>query len=267
MVDAEFGAFEQNVFAVIGDAGTGIFDHREVVSAIADGEGGAALHAALGGDFMQGGAFGVSIKDRFLGEAGEARAVIEQDIGAVQVKAKLGGGAGGEVGEAAGNQRGESAVGAHGGDQFARAGRKFGAPPGAFEGGDVETLEQGDAFAQALGEIDTARHGAGGDGGDLRAKPGFGGEIIEGFGGDDGAVHIRDQDGFAAAPGFDGEKIDRLMIESGEHGGGVGFDHAGDFGGLAGREPHRRAAGDDIAHAGDHGIGEGNLVSCGNQDQ
>lgn len=267
MADLGVGLRGDDGFGVIGDTEAGGADHGDVIGAVADGDAGAELDAAGGGDVLQSGEFGIAVEDGFGDGAGEEGAVIEQDIGAMLIKAEGGGDAFGEEGETAGDEGGCGAMGTHRGDEFFGAGHEVGAPPGAFEGAEFEAAQHGDAFAQGGGEIDFAVHGAGGDGGDLVFDAGFGGDFIECFAGDDGAVHVGHEHGFAARAMFDDDGIDGFAVEGLLKHARVGCGHAGDIGGFTGRQPDRVAAFDGASHAFEEGAGEGCLVAGSDQGQ
>jgi hypothetical protein len=73
----------------------------------------------LGGELLQRGELGVGAEDRLADAAGELAVGDLQRVGAVEVEAGERPHARGEIGEAAGNQRGDGAMGAHGRDQGA----------------------------------------------------------------------------------------------------------------------------------------------------
>ena len=56
-------------------------------------------------------------------------------------------------------------------------------------------------MAEGFGEVQLAVHAAAGYGGDPLADAGVGGELVEGFAGDDGAVHVGDEEALAAVGG------------------------------------------------------------------
>ena len=234
MIHPQAGGLGHYGFGVEGDAHAGGGEHGEVIGAIADREGGGELEVAGGGELLERGEFRGAVQDRLGHLAGEGGTVVEQGVGAVFVEAAESGHAGGEEGEAAGDKGRGGVVRAHGGDQGAGAGGEANSGPGAFEGGEFQATEEGHALTQGVGEIDLAVHGATGDGGDLGAQSGFGGEVVQGLAGDDGAVHVGDEEALAAAAAVDGEGVDGGGGEGGAHGGHVGSDGAGDVNRFAG---------------------------------
>ena len=97
---------------------------------------------------------------------------------------------------------------AHRGDQFARAGREADALPGALQRIDRQSLQHRHAFAQRRLEVELAIHRAGGDGGDAVLQAGEVGKFVERLAGDDGAVHVGDQQRLAPALGRRGDGVD-----------------------------------------------------------
>ncbi len=252
---------------VPGDAEAGGEEHREIVRAIADREGSTEGKVAGRGELVQGAELVVAITDRFGDEASEHFVVMEENVGAVDVEAEGDGDAGGEVSKTAGDEGGRGAVTAHGGDKGGRAFGKAKGAPGLFERDDGEALEHGDAAAQTFTEVDLAVHAGAGDGRDLFLEAGEGGQLVEGFGGDDGAVHVGKEKLFAPAGGGDRYGVDRRGGESGANGLQVGGRGTRKFDGLAGREDHGRAGGDGFADAREHGVGKGGRAAVRDQDE
>ncbi len=100
---------------------------------------------------MQACPLGILAKDRHADFASELAIRLDQLVGAILVKAKIGTDAGREVGEAARDQRTIGAIGLHGLDQRL-ATRREGDPLGKelVDDGKIKALEQRDPFLEVL---------------------------------------------------------------------------------------------------------------------
>src|SRR5208283_1048042 len=209
--------------------------HGEIVRAVADGQRGRERDRVRLRQFVQGALLGVAVEDRLGDGAGERGAVVEQHVRAVRVEAHQGCDAAGEEGEAAGDQGGERAVRAHGGDQGGGARRQARALTGLLQRVQAEAAQHRDALAQGGGEVELAVHAAAGDGGDAVLQPGEVGELVERLRGDDGAVHVGEQQALApVGTGRLGDGVDGGAGEGGVDGVHVGRRGGRDVGGLGG---------------------------------
>ena len=142
-------------------------------------------------EFDQRREFRRAAQDRLLDLAGELAVADHQFVGAVFLKADLGGDRVGEQRKAARDQAGPGAVGAHGRDQFAAARRQRDALcQHLVDHADRQILQQRDALAQRRLERDLAAHRAFGDGRDMRLQPGEVGELVDAFLADHGGIHV-----------------------------------------------------------------------------
>ena len=146
----------------------------------------------------------------------------------MQVEPHLRGDPPGEEGESARDQSRQRATRPHGGDQFGGAGSQADTLPCLVEGVDGQPLQHAHAFAEGFLEVDLPVHCAGGDGGDLFPDAGDIGELVEGFAGDDGAVHVGDQQAFAASTRPDEDGVHRGAVQGSADevhvgGGGQGY--------------------------------------------
>ena len=88
----------------------------------------------------------------------------------------------------------------HGADQHGRAGiEPHALVVGLLQGGQAQTLQLADPFAQGALELDLAAHGPLGDGGDLRLQPGEIGQLVQALAADDGRIHVGHEQGLAPA--------------------------------------------------------------------
>ena len=196
---------------VIGNAQPRRLQHAEVVGAVSHRQRGAEFYAALFRQLVQGGELRVPVQDRLPDLAGKLRAIVEQDIRAVYVETQFGRDSRREKGEAAGYQRGGGAEIAHGGDKHTGAGAELGRGPGALQRRKVQTFEHDNPFPQRGGEVQLAIHGTLGDLRDPLLEARIGGQLVQRFGCDDRAVHVRHQHRLAPATEFRDENICRLM--------------------------------------------------------
>ncbi len=119
-------------------------------------------------------------------------------IGARLVEAESGRDPLGEKGEAAGNERGIGAIGAHGRDQGLRAGRESHAlGQYGLDDRDRQAGEQSHALTQRRLERELAAHGPFRDLGDRLANPGEFGELVDAFLADHRRIHIGEEQAFA----------------------------------------------------------------------
>ncbi len=117
------------------------------------------------------------------------------------------GDAGGEESEAARDQCGQRAVGAHRRHQLARALGQTHALPGLLQRVERQTPQHRDPLAQRVGEVDLSVHAASGDRGDPILQAGEVGEFVQRLAGDDGAVHVGDQQPLAPSRDWGGDGI------------------------------------------------------------
>ena len=176
---------------MVGDAEAGGLDHAEIVGAVADHQRVEIVEIERLAQLDQRRQLGVAPEDRLSDLAGELAVLHQQGIGAVFLKADQRGDRFGEQREAAGDQAGIGAVGAHGADQFAAARRQRDAAFQRFvDDARRQALEQGDALAQGRLERDLAAHGALGDRGDMCLEPGEVGQFVDAFLPDHGGIHV-----------------------------------------------------------------------------
>ena len=98
-------------------------------------------------------------------------------------------------------------------------------------------------------------------------QPGEIGQLVEGLPGDDGAVHVGDQQRLAAVGDGHSDGIDCRCAQRGTHRSHIGFGAQLDVGSLALRQDIRHTAAGSIAHPPDHGGGQGRGVALGDQGQ
>ncbi len=267
MGDACAGRVCDHGLGAKGDAEAGGLQHGEVVGAVADRHRLGERDGVLGCEGAQDPLFCVAVEHGFGDGAGEGGAVIFELVREMRGKAEMFGDAGGEIGEPAGDEGGDGAVGAHGGDEFARAGAGAEAGGDAIEGGEWRAAEPRDAVAECRAKINLAFHAACGDGGDFGADPGFGGEFVDHFGGDDGAVHVGGEQTLAPAREGEAKRVDRPGAEEGRDHRRRHWRGAGEIGGLAGREDFRRPRACGVGEFGDGGGIEGGCRAVGDEGE
>jgi len=110
------------------------------------------------------------------------------------------------------------AVPGHGPDQGFGAGAQRHRGQGYLERPLLKPLEHRHALLQRLGEVDLAPHGAFGDGGGvfLAARPRR--QLVQGFGGDDGAIHVGDEKRFPPPGGGLRQQVHRRPRQGLAHG-------------------------------------------------
>ncbi len=250
-IDARPGGGGDDRLGVEGDAEAGGEQHRQIVRPVAHRERCAKGKAGSGGELLECRKLGIAIEDRLLHGAAQDMFVVDEHVGAMDMKAEPSRDPVGEKGETAGDERRRGAMGAHRCHQRMGARSEAERAPGLLERRDGKSLEHRDAPAQTLAEVDLAVHAGTGDLGDLRLEAGMGGELVEGFGGDDGAVHIRKQELLPAPLCRRRDGVDRRVLERRPHGIEVGRRGAGDVHRLAWGEHVRRPAAERFAHARD----------------
>ena len=104
-----------------------------------------------------------------------------------------------------------------------------------------------------------AGHGAGGDGGNLGLQACEIGQFVQRLAGDNGAVHIGDEQALAPPLALAQEGVDPGGADGGAHGLQRGIAANRNIGGLAGRENGGRATAHGIRHGGD----QAGLQTCG----
>ncbi len=130
-------------------------------------------------------------QDRLAHFAGQLAVLDDQFVRPVLLKADHRRDRVGEQREAAGDQAGIGAVGAHGHDQLTAARRRRDARfQHLVDHADRQTLEQRDALAQRRLELDLAAHRPFGDLGDMRLQPGEVGQFVDAFLADHGGIHV-----------------------------------------------------------------------------
>ena len=177
---------------MIGDAEPRRLDHAEIVGAVAGHQRVDLVEVEGFAQLDQRCELGGAAEDRLGDFAGQLAVANHQLVGAVFLEADLGGDRIGEQREAARDQAGVGAVGAHGHDQFAAARRRRDAfCQHLVDHADRQVLQQRDALAQRRLEFDFAAHRAFGDRGDMRLQPGEIGQFVDAFLADHGGIHVR----------------------------------------------------------------------------
>ena len=110
MVDADLDLGRDDRLGMQGNASAGQVQHAEIVGAIANGKGVCGRNAESGGNVDQRIDLGLLAEDRLCDSAGEMAVFLQQDVGAVFVKAKRCRNRTGEDGKATGNQGGIMAL-------------------------------------------------------------------------------------------------------------------------------------------------------------
>ena len=87
MRDAVLYLRRHDGFSIICNAKSRSVQHAKIIGAVADREGGGEFDAALIRQLVQRCDFGIPVQNRLADLAGERGAVIEQGVGAVDVKA------------------------------------------------------------------------------------------------------------------------------------------------------------------------------------
>ena len=192
VVDPRRGRGGDRRLGVVGDAEPGGFDHAEIVGAVADRP---ACRSSSRSKISRSSISVASLAARpRIGSVTSPVSLPSCDhqfIGAVFLKSDHCGDRVGEQREAAGDQAGIGAVGAHGRDQLAAARRRRDALFQDFvDHADRQTLQKRDALAQRRLELDLAAHGAFGDFGDVRLQPGEIGQFVDAFLADHGGIHV-----------------------------------------------------------------------------
>ena len=266
-IDPGAGRFRNHGLGVERDAEARGEQHRQVVRSVAHGERRRKREAGGRGQLLERGELGIAIEDRLLHRPAQNEMVVDQHVGAMVIEAEGFGDPAGEKGKTAGDERRRRAVRAHGRNEGVGARGEAEGSPGLLEGGDGKPLEHRDPPAQTLAEVDLAVHAGACDFRDLRPQPGMGGELVERFGGDDGAVHVRKQEPFAPARRRRRDRVDRRALERDAYRREVRRRGAGELDRLARREHRGRAAADGIAHARDNGSREEAGAAIGDQGE
>jgi len=207
MVDLGVRLGGDHGLCAIGQAEARGFDHGQVVGAVADGGGLGEVDAQPIGLRDEGGEFGLTTQDGVPDRAGEMTVFNDESVGPVLVEPGLDGDPAGKEIKAAGH---EDAVDA-GSRQRAHEGSGAGIeahPLGvcALELGLRQTGEHGDPLAQGALEGELTAHGPFGNGGHLSLASSKVRQFVEALTGDDGAVHIGQQEALATpGPGLKGE--------------------------------------------------------------
>jgi len=208
VVDARMGGLRHRGLGVEGDAEAGFAQHGEIVRAVADG------HRLMRGEFVrlaqfdERGELRLLAEDRLAHAAGEFARLHFENIGAVLMEADLLGDLLREQREAARDERRVGAVGAHGLDELAAAGRERDAlGDHLVHHAFLKPFEQGDALAQRRLEGDLAAHGAFGDGGHMGLHADEIGELIDAFLPDHGGIHVGEDEAAATVCGALGHHV------------------------------------------------------------
>jgi hypothetical protein len=121
---------------------------------------------------------------------------------------------------------------------------------------DGQAFQHADPFAEGFLEVHLPVHRAGGDGGNFLPNPSDIGELVKGFAGDDGAVHVGDQQAFAAATGPNENGVHQGAIERGADQFHVRGGCQRNVRGLSRRQDDRHPGAKGVADAVDNGRGE-----------
>ena len=262
MVEPRIGCGCHRRLGAEGGAQSGFTEHGEVVGAVADG------HRLLGRQLETGAQFDERVELGLLAEDGigdrsvQDAVIGEQGVGAMLVEAYGLADRPGEDGEAARDEGGIAAIGAHRLDEFASARRQRDAVADDLaDDRERHALQQGDALAQSRLEIDLAAHRAFGDRGDMLLETDEGGELVDAFLADHGRIHVGEEQRLAARRRRLDDDVDRPAVQSGPD---FGFE-------LARIGCFREEVGSDFAvehrRAGDAGQGAGEAGEKGFADQ
>lgn len=167
-------------------------------------------------------ALGVGAEDR-AGEAAGDFAVLDfQRIAVILIEAAEFGYALGEPCETARYEGRAAVVFAHGLHEFARAFGQCDGSPDVFKDGGRFSGQKRHALLKGCFEIQLTVHRGTGNGGDVFATTQQIRQFVERLARDDGAVHVGDEDGPAAATRFQKQGIDAIGREGCADGGGAG---------------------------------------------
>ena len=161
MIDPRRGSRRHRRLGVIRNAQSRILDPAEIVGAVAGNHRVDVVEVEGFGEIDQRLQFRCTAENRLLYLAGEFAVADDQLVGAVLLKTDHRGNGIGEQREAAGDQAGIGAMGAHGHDELAAARRRLDARLQHFiHHADGHVLQERDALAQRWLELDLAAHGA-----------------------------------------------------------------------------------------------------------
>jgi len=216
MADGGVGRLGEHRLGPEGDAEAGGLDHEPVIGAVAEAEGCLAGEAEPVAQRFERPALVAAVDEGRDEPAGEHARLDLEAVGAVVVEADQVADMAGEGGEAAGNEGGGGAMGAHRQDELPGPRHQ----PQAFaadlvDDAGAKALEQADPGLERLGEIELAAHRPGGDRRHLVLDAGEVGELVDALDGDDGAVHIGDEQLLAPALGRQHGAVYRLVAEDG----------------------------------------------------
>ena len=182
MVDAEGNGLLHLRLGVQRHAHAGGLQHRNVIGAVAHGDGIGGAQAVHQAEMLEGREFGLLAKNGFGHLARQLAVFNDEIVGLVGVKADAGRDLRSELAEAAGKQGGVSPMRLHGGNQGFAAGHEGDAlAHDAVDGLGIKPRHQPDALFQRIGKIDIAAHGARRNGFDLVAKAGHDAKLINAF--------------------------------------------------------------------------------------
>ena len=199
-------------------------EHGEVVGAVAYGHGLRRRELEAGPQFDERIELGLLAEDGIGNRAVQDAVAGEQRIGAILVEADGLADRPGEDGEAARDEGGVAAIGAHRPNELAPARRQRDAVADDLaDDGKRDAFQQGDAFAQRRLEIDLATHGAFGDGGDMLLEPDDGGQLVDAFLADHRRIHVGKEQRLAAGRRRLDDDVDRSAVQRGPD---LGFELA-----------------------------------------
>ncbi len=262
MVEPRIGCRRHRWLGAEGGAQSGLAKHRKVVGAVADGYGLRGRELETGAQFDERVELGLLAEDRIGDRAVQNAVMGDERVRAVLVEVDGLADRPGEDGEAARDEGGVAAIGAHGPDELAPAGRQRDAVADDLpDDGKRHALQQGDALAQSRLEIDLAAHGALGDRGNMLLQAHEGGELVDAFLADHGRIHVGEEQRLAARRRRLDDHVDRGAVQSGPD---IRFE-------LACIVCFREEVGSDFAvergRAGDAGQGAGKAGEKGFADQ
>ncbi len=215
VIDPGLGGGGDSRLGVKCDAESGLLQHGEVVGAVSDRQCLVGREAVGFGKLLQRGELGRLAQNGLDDPADEFSILDQQRIGSIFMKAQSFANARGKEREAAGNQCGIGAIGAHGLDEGPTARSQGDAMRDRLvHHAGVEAGEKLHALAKGGLEGDFAAHRAFGDFGDLLLQPDEIGQFIDAFLLDHGRIHVGEQKPLAASLDRLDENIDRCVAKT-----------------------------------------------------
>ncbi len=199
---------------VIGNAKSGLLDHRKIVGAVAGHQRIQIVEIECLAQVVKRFEFGRASQYRLDHFAGELAVFDNQCVGAIFLKAGHCGDRIRKQREAAGDEAGIGTVRAHGADQFDRARCQRDARfQNLIDHRNRQSLQQRHAFAQRRLEFDLAAHRPLGDRGDMRFQSGEIRQFVDAFLSDHGGIHVGEQQFLAAVEQGLHHRIDTKLFQ------------------------------------------------------